>query len=392
MPIIRDFNKDLVPMDNPIEARKNDLIRVTEWLASPAGLKFAGKQALLRTTGNLDSFSRKDILKAAGRGAADAASAIAMILAQVPLNGTGTHFLFNELSSLAFQQDSFYAGNRNAANQANYKGTVNIKVKKPSFRKSNSEIGEAKKSDGIGKSFVQENESQAVKDLIAKDTLPVVFSIAGESKSTLVFRGFVQGINDSYNANWNGYNYVGRGETLYTYSSSTRTLSFQLTIPIFSKQEQEPVYRKVNSLLSHVYPKYGDSNLAQGTLTKLRLGDYINSYGVITSITSNIAVEVPWSSADSYYGGQGNNLILPQVLILQIGMNVIHEKLPERHLGERTADSLPFIATAYKPSQLSESDLPDFSVPDIEFEEIEEEVEDNFIDLDSVNLFNQVNF
>ena len=65
MPIIRDFNKDLVPMDNPIEARKNDLIRITEWLNSPAGLKFAGKQALLRTTGNLDSFSRKDILKAA---------------------------------------------------------------------------------------------------------------------------------------------------------------------------------------------------------------------------------------------------------------------------------------------------------------------------------------
>ena len=65
MPIIRDFNKDLVPMDNPIEARKNDLIRITEWLASPAGLKFAGKQALLRTTGNLDSFSRTDIQKAA---------------------------------------------------------------------------------------------------------------------------------------------------------------------------------------------------------------------------------------------------------------------------------------------------------------------------------------
>lgn len=377
-------------MDNPIEARKNDLIRITEWLASPAGLKFAGKQALLRTTGNLDSFSRKDILKAAGRGTADAASAIAMILAQVPLNGTGTHFLFNELSSLAFQQDSFYTGNRNAANQANYRGTVNIKVRKPYFRKSNSEIGEAKKSDGIGKSFVQENESQAVKDLIAKDTLPVVFSIAGEAKSTLVFRGFVQGINDSYNANWNGYNYVGRGETLYTYSNSTRTLSFQLTIPIFSKQEQEPVYRKVNSLLSHVYPKYGDSNLAQGTLTKLRLGDYINSHGVITSITSNVAVEVPWSSADSYYGGI-NNLILPQVLVLQISMNVIHNKLPERYLGERTAAISPFIST-YRQSQISESDIPDLYMPDIEFEEIEEEVEDNFtFDLDSVDLFNQIN-
>jgi hypothetical protein len=128
MPLIRDFNDpNLVPMDNPIEARKNDLRRITEWLASPAGLKFAAKQGLLRASAGNNSNNRDELLTNVGRGAADAASAIAIILAQVPLAGTGTHFLFNELSSLAFQNNSFYAGNRFASMQANYRGTVTVK-------------------------------------------------------------------------------------------------------------------------------------------------------------------------------------------------------------------------------------------------------------------------
>jgi len=397
MPIIRDFNKDLVPMDNPIEARKNDLIRITQWLASPAGIKFAGKQALLRTTGNLDSFSRADILKAAGRGTADAASAIAMILAQVPLNGTGTHFLFNELSSLAFAQDSFYIGNRNAANEANYRGTVTIKKSKSRLNKTWDDQGfaGAKKGDEIGRAFVQEDDiaNDERKKLIAKDTLPVVFSIAGETKSTLIFRGFVQNLSDNYSANWNGYNYVGRGETLYTYSSTNRTFSFNLSIPIFSGKEQEPVYRKVNSLLSHTYPKYSDTNLAQGTLTKVRIGDLLESYAVITSIANSISTDVPWSAGSTYYGGS-SDLILPQVLTLQISMNIIHNKLPERHLGERTSESLPFIANRYKYSELNQENVPDLVLSDVELESIDDFEPEEFELLEGFNntdIFNQTN-
>ena len=352
MPIIRDFNKDLVPMDNPIEARKNDLIRITEWLASPAGLKFAGKQALLRTTGNLDSFSRKDILKAAGRGTADAASAIAMILAQVPLNGTGTHFLFNELSSLVFQQDSFYTNNRFASMQAKYKGVITISANKDGgknrFRgdKTWEDIGfgnvGAAKSDDIGRQGMlgDPSKDEFAKAMIETDTLPVVISVAGVANSTLLFRGFVENLSDGINANWNSYNYVGRGETMYTYSNSTRAVTFNLQVPMFSELEQAASYKKANSLMSYAYPKYDDgTNLAQGTLLKLRIGDFLNEYAVMTSVSQTINTDVPWSKGNA-------EVLLPQVLTFTLNFNIIHRRLPERYTDHSSLN--PFIAPGGK--------------------------------------------
>jgi hypothetical protein len=375
MPIIRDFNKDLVPMDNPIEARKNDLIRITEWLASPAGLKFAAKQALLRTSGNLESFSREGMLNAAGRGTADAASAIATILAQIPVSGTGTHFLFNELSSLAFQNNSFYTGNRFAANQANYTGAITIgKADKLRVRGNKTweerGFGGTKTSDKIGLSGIGSED----RTLIKKDTVPVVFSVVGEPNSTLVFRGFTQGITDTVSSGWNSINYVGRGETLYTYNSTTRTLGFTLQVPIFSSDEQKPTYSKANALLSYAYPKYGDTGLAQGTVLKLRIGDLIKCFATPTSISHTIATDVPWSTGNTI-------LLLPQVLTFNISVNVIHEKLPERYLGET---AFPFLAQPDTAEQASQTKPGNTLTPVIEVGPVTGEMVDygdgNFID------------
>ena len=349
MPIIRDFNKDLVPMDNPIEARKNDLIRITEWLASPAGLKFAGKQALLRASAGNSSKNRADLLANVGKGATDAASAIAVILAQIPVSGTGTHFLFNELSSLAFQNTSFYANNRFAATQANYKGVITIsankdgegKREKNRFRGSKTwdEQGFAPtgESDEIGLKGVLNNKDDATKNLIVKDTLPIVFSIVDEPDSTLIFRGFIQGLSDSFSANWSAYQYVGRGEPMYTYTGGTRGISYTMMIPVFSAKEQKPTYRKLNSLLSYTYPKYVN-NLPQGTVAKMRIGDYISCYGVITSMNATVGQDVPWSTPESEYIDGVEvpvQRILPQVINLTISINIIHERLPERELDNR---------------------------------------------------------
>ena len=337
MPIIRDFNKDLVPMDNPIEARKNDLIRITEWLASPAGLKFAAKQGLLRASAGNSSKNRADLLTNVGKGATDAASAIAVILAQIPVAGTGTHFLFNELSSLAFQNTSFYANNRFASMQANYQGAINVKK---SNRVRGRKLLDARGPEGYG--FAQAGESDEIGltgissddiKLVNTDTVPVAFSVVGEPNSTLVFRGFTQGITDTVSAGWNNINYVGRGETLYTYNSTTRTLGFTLQVPIFSEAEQSPTYTKANALISYAYPKYGSTGLAQGTVLNLRIGDLIRCFATPTSISHTVATDVPWSRGNT-------TLLLPQVLTFSINVNVIHEKLPERYLGQ---GALPFL-------------------------------------------------
>ena len=89
---------------NQLNARTNDLERFTKLLTSKPGLKFAGNQALLAQTNTLNNLKKagkqgglkglgKAILNKAKETVIDTAKASASILAQVPVNGTGTHFI-----------------------------------------------------------------------------------------------------------------------------------------------------------------------------------------------------------------------------------------------------------------------------------------------------------
>ena len=359
MPLIRDFNDpNLVPMDNPIEARKNDLKRVTEWLASPAGLKFAGKQALLRTTGNLESFSPSDIASAAGRGTADAASAIATILAQVPLNGTGTHFLFNELSSLAFQNSSFYAGNRFAANQANYRGTVNIKVSKKTAGKDLIQDYYNPVTPGIrekGEGFYDDISKDKYVDSnnIKKDLVPFHFGLVEVVDGVpvvnkyLQFRAqFIGQLQDNFNGIWSNIGYVGRAEDFYVYTKFRRSMSFSFRVAAFTKEETPSLLNKVNKLASITAPTYSDSNkFMRGNIVRLTIGDYVKYLpGKIDSVNVTTSFDEPW---DVY----NPNQIMPTIATIAVQFTPIHNFVPETDLGY---DSSPtFIGSQQGPYQLT---------------------------------------
>lgn len=346
MPLIRDFGDNLALQTR---ARRDDAIRVAKLLnpLSYTGAKFATNQALLRASQTAEPLSKssfatpegkENLRDAAINGGIGALSALAAILAQVPVSGTGIHFAANEFVTAGRREYLTYINNNNAAAEAKYNGTVFISKNNRRMRgeKTFDEQGFANvnKSDTIGSVGI----SNDVQELIKSDTLPVIFRIVGEPNSTLLFRGFIQGINNNFNSNWTSVQYVGRGEPLFTYTNTGRTLSFSLTVPIFSEAEQHAAYQKVNSLISHTYPKYVN-NLPQGTVTAFRIGDYISQYGVITSISDNIEVDVPWSGT-----ADRPTVLLPQVIKLQISMNVIHDKLPERFTGDSSNDVMPFIA------------------------------------------------
>ena len=94
---------------NQINARTNDLERFTKLLTRKPGLKFQGNQALLQNAGTISDLANgakkgfkgfdKKKLKALKDKAVDTiknnAMATTAIFAQVPLNGTGTHFINN---------------------------------------------------------------------------------------------------------------------------------------------------------------------------------------------------------------------------------------------------------------------------------------------------------
>lgn len=162
------------------------------------------------------------------------------------------------------------------------------------------------------------------------DLVPVVFSkfsSTGTLTGTKLFRGFIGNISDTYQANWSPQNYVGRMEQFHIYTGFTRSLTFPFTVPIFSKEEQLPILNKINSLVSHTAPQYLSNNgIPSGVVTYLKIGDYIQTPGVLNSVGVTVTNDVPWS-----YGGRMGNreVLLPQVYQLQIQFTPIHESTPE---------------------------------------------------------------
>ena len=357
---LEDRKSNVLPKTNAIQARLDDLARITKWLASPAGLKFASKQALLRSTGKLDSFSREGVLNAAGRGTADAASAIAVILAQVPLNGTGTHYLFDELSNLAFKNDTTYTGNRNAANEAKYRGTIVIKAQ--AGRKNDPSLTTYYNSDPLRKkgedvydsinSTVFTKKSGTQEDVYREpvlhpDLVPFYFNILGiengfaKTINTLQFRGFFDGsLTDTFNGTWSNINYVGRGENLYTYQNFRRSLSFSFQTAAFASSELEVVTQKLNVLASLTAPQYSLSGFMKGTMVNLTIGDYVTR---LPGIVEGVTITTDFNSSWEITPGK----VLPMLAKVSVQFTPIHETIPTTTLGHGYEEGTPFIGGKY---------------------------------------------
>jgi hypothetical protein len=110
------------------------------------------------------------------------------------------------------------------------------------------------------------------------------------------FRAFIDSFNDSYNADWGSYNYVGRGDKFYNYEGFERTINLSFTVFAQSKAELIPMYKKLNYLASSLAPDYSEkSGFMKGNLHKMTIGGYLfDQVGIIKSITYDVPEETPW--------------------------------------------------------------------------------------------------
>jgi hypothetical protein len=159
----------------------------------------------------------------------------------------------------------------------------------------------------------------------------------------MVFRAYLKDFNDSFTANWNDIQYIGRGEKFYLYNGFTRQVTFNFRVAALSKQEMEPMYQKLNYLASNMMPDYKDkaeasSTVMRGPFVKLTIGDYLNAQqGIITSLQYSIADDTPWEiSLDQPEGGSTMydlpHIINVNVTFIPIGVN--NGELPQK--GEST--------------------------------------------------------
>jgi len=153
-------------------------------------------------------------------------------------------------------------------------------------------------------------------------------------KTFLHFRAFLGSVQDSYNAQWNGFNYLGRGEQFYTYGGFTRQMSLSWTIAAQSKEELMPMYRKLNYLASTLTPNYSDNyGFMRGNLVQLTIGGYVYEQpGFITSLSFDIQEDTPWEIGINTQGNTDTSVKqLPHIIrVSGFSFTPIQRFLPEK--------------------------------------------------------------
>jgi hypothetical protein len=148
----------------------------------------------------------------------------------------------------------------------------------------------------------------------------------------IVFRAFLEGqISDSNTAEYNSFKYLGRGETFRTYQGFNRTISFTFKIFAQTRVEMKPLYRKLNNLISQVYPDYSPtSNLMRGNVVRLTIGDYLyRMSGFLQNV--NVSIDnsnTPWEIVLN--SDETDMAQLPHMVTVQCTFLPIMDILPRR--------------------------------------------------------------
>jgi hypothetical protein len=150
----------------------------------------------------------------------------------------------------------------------------------------------------------------------------------------LIFRAFLEGqISDSNSAEFDSFKYLGRGETFRTYQGFDRTIGFSFKVFAQTREEVRPLYTKLNTLLSQLYPDYSpQSKLMRGSVVRLTIGDYIYR---MPGFLENISITIdnsntPWEI--QLYGPlvESDVAQLPHMVTVYCSFRPIMDILPSR--------------------------------------------------------------
>ena len=183
------------------------------------------------------------------------------------------------------------------------------------------------------------NKAEGTRDLI-KFSFETILNSNTTKVNATHFRAYLTGYSDSHSAEWSAKRYSGRGENFYTYQGADRDVSFNFKVAAQSKQEMVPLYRKLNYLVSTLYPDYSSAGSMRGNITKLTIGDlFVRQPGILTSLNLNVADNYPWEIA--FKEGQAANgdgivvnedvamLELPQIIDVAVSFKPILSVLPQ---------------------------------------------------------------
>ena len=328
-----------VPSSNELNRRVDDLKRIGILLTQPGGVKYLANEAALYTSGQNIGPGLNGKLKALGNGLLNTAKVLGSTLAQVPLNGTGTHFVKGFLPKRKFYTQQ-YDTNVRKEKRLNYgdpglgKGrTTYNSLDKNTIDEINA-LGPITGSANIYEKIL--DKSSPLNDLI-KFRFTVV---TPDEEIMLPFRAYLTDFSDSYNAEWSSYKYIGRAENFHTYQGMNRNINIGFKIAAQTRDEMRPLYQKMVYLASTVAPTYSANNFMRGTFVKATVGSYIYEMpGFISNINYTWNTEYPWEIAlnKKTKDAEGekpdfDQQELPMIMDCSISFTPIHKFAPQTGL------------------------------------------------------------
>jgi len=97
----------------------------------------------------------------------------------------------------------------------------------------------------------------------------------------IVFRAVIGSISDSFNASWNGFQLIGRGDQNFQYGGFSRDISIDFTVYATDRDEVKPIWRKLNALAGYTAPEYTDNIALVGPWMRITIGDLFNQQAVL---------------------------------------------------------------------------------------------------------------
>jgi len=392
--VTKDINKNPSPQGIGLQVsrRIDDLERISKFFISPSGVKYLGNEALLQQVGLSENIKKAKasgkttggaILQQLGKTALTTGKLVASTLAQIPVNGTGTHFFRGFID-----EGSFYTADTptNLLGQTTFDieeivTTENRTITVDDFRKDSTKSYSLDYTDqkikretrvNLGNQAGRTNLSSYTSELEpgtvdginmlppiklesasdrkeigtskGRDLIKFRFEIiTPEEETILYFRAFLDSFNDSYNGDWSKNSYLGRGEAFHTYGGFDRSISLGFKIAASSRHEMQPLYQKMVYLASATAPTYSN-NFMRGTLVKLTVGDYVYALpGFLEQVNYTWQTDYPWEIAFQNPEGDTDDDMqeLPHVLDCQVNFKPIHNFTPQTGLYHYITNQYP---------------------------------------------------
>lgn len=413
------------PITNNFTRRVDDFTRIATLLTQPPGLRYLGNETALNIPKvDFKTKLKKDgsvsklgtLVNAIGANLLSTVKIIGSTLAQVPLNGTGTHFVkgFDGIGKRVYlenlqtaahklalfngkvfednilpegyenpyrspnfapevEEDAFMANSTmpdssytkfhpsKEALKPHFKGGSvankenRLNLGKPGSRLYRFNIAGSDENTIDKKNYLPPVNSSA-KDYIppkeANDFIKFHFEVVTPKGNTMLFfRAFLDSLTDDYSANWTPIQYIGRGESFYTYDNSTRAINLSFKIAAQTRDEMRPLYQKVNFLASSTSPSYTPAGFQTPTFVNVTIGDYLEEVPcIVNSVNYSWNQDYNWEIAKGTLKTNTDGSRewdaevdydiqeLPQTLDCTLSLTPLHTFLPQ-------TGNMPFIGS-----------------------------------------------